>query len=80
MAPAVVRQVVEAQQADPELCSVLLLPEVELCEDGTVRFRDRLYVLVEESVRRVVLQEAHGSRYSIHPGSTKMYHRLRRQF
>ncbi|MQL72020.1 hypothetical protein Taro_004349 [Colocasia esculenta] len=52
-APAVVRQVAEAQQADPELHSVLLLPEVELCEDGTVRFRDRLYVPVEESIRRV---------------------------
>ncbi|MQL68721.1 hypothetical protein Taro_001023 [Colocasia esculenta] len=35
-APAVVRLVAEAQQADPELHSVLLLPELELCEDGTV--------------------------------------------
>ncbi|MQL71632.1 hypothetical protein Taro_003953 [Colocasia esculenta] len=40
VAPAVVRQVAEAQQADPELHSVLLPPEVELCEDGTLLLSD----------------------------------------
>jgi hypothetical protein len=28
----------------------------------------------------MILNEAHTSRYSIHPGSTKMYHDLRQQF
>jgi hypothetical protein len=33
-----------------------------------------------ETLKKKVLDEAHTSRYSIHPGSTKMYHDLRQQF
>jgi hypothetical protein len=33
-----------------------------------------------EALRKKILDEAHTSRYSIHPGSTKMYHDLRQQF
>jgi hypothetical protein len=33
-----------------------------------------------ESLKKKILDEAHTSRYSIHPGSTKMYHDLRQQF
>ncbi|MQL80359.1 hypothetical protein Taro_012805 [Colocasia esculenta] len=50
-------QVIEAQLVNPELHRVLLLPNVELCDDGTVRFQDNLYVLAEESVRRAMLHE-----------------------
>jgi hypothetical protein len=31
-------------------------------------------------LKKKILNEAHMSRYSIHPGSTKMYHDLRQQF
>jgi hypothetical protein len=34
----------------------------------------------KEAMRKKILEEAHTSRYSIHPGSTKMYHDLRQQF
>jgi hypothetical protein len=34
----------------------------------------------EEALKKKILDEAHTSRYSIHPGSTKMYHDLRQQF
>jgi hypothetical protein len=33
-----------------------------------------------EALKNEILDEAHTSRYSIHPGSTKMYHDLRQQF
>jgi hypothetical protein len=33
-----------------------------------------------EALKKRILDEAHASRYSIHPGSTKMYHDLRQQF
>jgi hypothetical protein len=33
-----------------------------------------------ESLKKKILDEAHTSGYSIHPGSTKMYHDLRQQF
>jgi hypothetical protein len=34
----------------------------------------------KEALKKKILDEAHTSRYSIHPGSTKMYHNLRQQF
>jgi hypothetical protein len=34
----------------------------------------------KEALKKNILDEAHTSRYSIHPGSTKMYHDLRQQF
>jgi hypothetical protein len=43
-------------------------------------FKDRLVVLKKEALKNNILDEAHTSRYSIHPGSTKIYHDLRRQF
>jgi hypothetical protein len=33
-----------------------------------------------ESLNKKILDEAHTSRYSIHPRSNKMYHDLRQQF
>jgi hypothetical protein len=34
----------------------------------------------KEALKKKILDEAHTTRYSIHPGSTKMYHDLRQQF
>jgi uncharacterized protein (UPF0128 family) len=45
--------------------------------EGILWFKDRLVVLKKEMLQKKVLDEAHTSRYSIHPGSTKMYHDLR---
>ena len=48
-------------------------------EDGSLRFGARLCVPKGE-VRRKLLEEAHHSPYSIHPGSTKMYSDLRQHY
>jgi hypothetical protein len=48
--------------------------------EGTLWFRDRLVVPRREALKKKILDEAHTSRYSIHPGSTKMYHDLWQQF
>jgi hypothetical protein len=45
--------------------------------EGTLWFKDRLAVPRKEALKKKILDEAHTSRYSIHPGSTKMYHDLR---
>jgi hypothetical protein len=47
---------------------------------GTLWFKERLVVLKKEALKKNILHEANTSRYSIHPGSTKMYHDLRQQF
>jgi hypothetical protein len=44
--------------------------------EGTLWFMDRLVVLKREALKKKILDEAHTSRYSIHPGSIKMYHDL----
>jgi hypothetical protein len=44
--------------------------------EGTLWFKDRLVVLRKEALKKKILDEAHISRYSIHLGSTKMYHDL----
>jgi hypothetical protein len=48
--------------------------------EGTLWFKDRLVVPKKEALKKKILDEAHTSRYSIHPGSINMYHDLRQQF
>jgi hypothetical protein len=47
---------------------------------GVLWFKGRLVVPKKAALKKKILDEAHTSRYSIHPGSTKMYHDLRQQF
>jgi hypothetical protein len=48
--------------------------------EGTLWFKERLVVPKREALKKKILDEAHTLRYSIHPGSTEMYHDLRKQF
>ncbi|MCF7184069.1 hypothetical protein L3H42_11270, partial [Corynebacterium sp. MC-13] len=45
--------------------------------DGVLRYQSRFYVLDINGIRDRIMAEAHSTRYSIHPGSTKIYHDLR---
>ena len=45
--------------------------------DVVLRYQGRLCVPDVGELRNHILAEAHNSRYSIHPGATKMYHDLR---
>ena len=45
--------------------------------DGVFCYQGRLYVPDVGELRKHILAEAHNSRYSIHPGATKMYRDLR---
>jgi hypothetical protein len=49
-------------------------PEFTEDEQGTVWFKDMICVLEIDSICESILKEAHDSDYSIHLGSTKMYH------
>ncbi|KAH0781463.1 hypothetical protein KY290_001061 [Solanum tuberosum] len=49
----------------------------ELTQDGVLCCQNRLCVPNVNGLRRRIMTEAHHSRYSIHPGSTKMYHDLK---
>ncbi|GKB09658.1 putative reverse transcriptase domain-containing protein [Tanacetum coccineum] len=45
--------------------------------DGSLYFMDRIWVPMIGGVRTKIMDEAHKSRYSIHPGADKMYYDLR---
>jgi hypothetical protein len=62
---------IRIQEGDPKVAC--------FCEDaeGTLWFKDRLGVPRKEALKKKILDEARASRYSIHPGSIKMYHDLR---
>jgi hypothetical protein len=47
---------------------------------GIVWFNNHIVVPKNDEVRQQILDEAHLSRYSIHPGSTKMYHDLKQYY
>jgi hypothetical protein len=44
---------------------------------GILWFEDRLVVPKNPELRKKILEEAHLSKFSMHPGSNKMYHDLR---
>ena len=48
--------------------------------DGSLRYRGRVVVPQLTDLREDILREFHCSRFSVHPGGTKMYQDLRRQY
>ena len=46
-------------------------------EDRTLTFQNRLRVPNKEELKRKIFEEAYNTRYSVHPGGTKMYKDLR---
>ncbi|KAK5785564.1 hypothetical protein PVK06_040160 [Gossypium arboreum] len=84
--PLLIHQIREAQKVDDELvarraeCIPNVESEFQIDDDDCLRYRNRLCVPRNSELISMILNEAHCSRMSIHPGSTKMYHDLRRQF
>ncbi|GJU20723.1 putative reverse transcriptase domain-containing protein [Tanacetum coccineum] len=46
-------------------------------ENGEIYFFDRIWIPSVGGVRKLIMDEAHTSRYSVHPGADKMYYDLR---
>ncbi|KAM0046481.1 putative nucleotidyltransferase, Ribonuclease H [Helianthus debilis subsp. tardiflorus] len=51
--------------------------QMELKEDGAYYVSGRIWVPLYGGLRELVMDEAHKSRYSVHPGSDKMYHDIK---
>ncbi|GJY34890.1 reverse transcriptase domain-containing protein [Tanacetum coccineum] len=51
--------------------------QMEKKEGESLYFIDRIWVPLVGSVRTMIMDEAHRSKYSVHPGADKMYHDLR---
>ncbi|GJS24204.1 putative reverse transcriptase domain-containing protein [Tanacetum coccineum] len=50
---------------------------IQYGEGESLYFMDRIWVPLVGGVRTVIMDEAHKSKYSVHPGADKMYHDLR---
>ncbi|GJX55748.1 putative reverse transcriptase domain-containing protein [Tanacetum coccineum] len=46
-------------------------------DDGEIYFFDRIWIPSVDGVRKLIMDEAHTFRYSVHPGTDKMYYDLR---
>ena len=68
---------------DPDLAKIVEQiserPDFRM-SDGVLYFRDRLCVQKVEDLKEEIMDEAHNSKYLIHPGSTKMYQNLKNRF
>ncbi|GKA53151.1 putative reverse transcriptase domain-containing protein [Tanacetum coccineum] len=51
--------------------------QMERKEDENLYFMDRIWVPLVGGVRTIIMEEAHKTRYSVHPGADNMYHDLR---
>ncbi|GKB29362.1 putative reverse transcriptase domain-containing protein, partial [Tanacetum coccineum] len=51
--------------------------KIERKEDGRLYLAERIWVPVYGNLRTLIMNKAHASRYSIHPGADKMYYDLR---
>ena len=56
------------------------MPHFSVGVDGGLKYDLRLYVPQVDEVKQRLLDEVHRSKYTIHPGSTKMYKDLKRNF
>ena len=55
-------------------------PGFNVSNDGFLRFGNRLCVPNDFSLKKEIMEEAHHTPYSVHPGSTKMYRDIRETY
>jgi hypothetical protein len=84
--PTLEQEIRKGQFEDPkiqeikEMIEAVKAPDFTEDEHGTVWFRKRICVPDVDHLCEKILQEAHDSAYSIHPGSTKMYQDLKERY
>lgn len=84
--PTLIEQIKQGQLHDPELTKIRMDIETNgkkdysIDEDGIIRYKNRLCIPSEDDIRKTILTESHSTPYTIHPGSTKMYQDIKRQY
>ncbi|GKC06721.1 hypothetical protein Tco_0998331 [Tanacetum coccineum] len=51
--------------------------QIERRSDGALYYLDQIWVPLTDDVRTLIIDKAHKSKYSVHPGADKMYYDLR---
>jgi len=79
-------QIIELQKSDPGIFHIKRKMQKQdtkhfrIDEKGVLWFDNRLVVPKDRDLRNKILDEAHSSKLSIHPGSSKMYQNLKPRF
>ena len=83
--PDLISRIIQAQTEDAEARSYRAkiesdfgLDQWTISDDRGIRFHNRLFVPL--SLREDVLKESHQSQFTVHPGGTKMFHDVARNF
>jgi hypothetical protein len=84
--PTLIERIKLSQSGDSQLVKIMdevrsgKKPMFNISDDGVLKFGNRLCVPNDPLIKKDILEEAHRSSYTIHPGSTKMYRDLRETF
>ncbi|KAJ3673166.1 hypothetical protein LUZ60_006540 [Juncus effusus] len=84
--PTLLDEIRVAQDNDPGFVKIKEMMEegkyreFRCDSEGVLRVGDGLCVPNISEIKKVILAEAHSSRYSVHPGETKMYRDLKQSF
>ena len=57
-----------------------LRTDFQMKDDDILIMENKLCMLRDEELRKVILEEAHNAPYAMHPGSVKMYRTLREHY
>ncbi|GJZ01468.1 putative reverse transcriptase domain-containing protein [Tanacetum coccineum] len=57
-----------------------MIKKLKPCADGTLCLRNRSWIPCYGDLRALIMHESHKSKYSIHPGSDKMYQDLKKLY
>ena len=87
LTPSLLSKVIESQGQDTKLLSIR--DKVQsgtsnegwaIHTEGSLRYRGRVTVPQSTDLREEILREFHCSRFTVHPGGTKMYHDLHHHY
>nr|GEV37085.1 putative reverse transcriptase domain-containing protein [Tanacetum cinerariifolium] len=73
-------KVMKEENVKAENLGRLLKPIFEICSNGIRCFKGRLWSPLFGGIRDMIMHESHKSKYSIHPGSDKMYQDLKKLY
>ncbi|GJR77609.1 putative reverse transcriptase domain-containing protein [Tanacetum coccineum] len=73
-------EAMKKENVEAEKLGRLLKPIFEIRSDGIRYFDKRVWLPLYGGLRELIMHESHKSKYSIHPGSNKMYQDLKKLY
>ena len=84
--PTLIEKIKSSQVDDVQIVKIIeevqegKRPGFNVSNDGVLKFGKRLCVPNDLALKKEIMEEAHRTPHSVHPGSTKMYHEIRENY